>query len=100
LQEGVHEKNAFMAPEVFAGQRVSGKIDVWGMGMTLFYMLYGCSPWPHAKDSDWHRRLGSTIVYPEGYDVPAKLKQCIEKMLVYDPEMRIGAKELARLFGG
>jgi serine/threonine protein kinase len=59
----VPENNAFMAPEIFAGQRATAKIDSWGLGMTLFFMLYGCSPWPHVKETDWHRRLGSTISY-------------------------------------
>jgi serine/threonine protein kinase len=88
-----------MAPEIFAGQRVTVKIDVWSMGITLFYMVYGCSPWPNVKEADWHRRLGSTVIYHEGFEVSTILRQCIEKMLVYDAELRIGTKELAKLFG-
>lgn len=89
------EKTPFMAPEVFAGQPVTAKMDVWSLGVTLFYMLCGCSPWPHVKETDWHRRLGSSIVFPEDIEIQPKLKRSIEKMLIYDPKMRVSAKELA-----
>jgi serine/threonine protein kinase len=70
-------------------------MDVWSLGVTLFFMLFGCSPWPHVKESDWHRRLGSSIIFPEHLEIHPKFKHSIEKMLVYDPEMRVSLKELA-----
>jgi serine/threonine protein kinase len=95
MQETILEKTSFMAPEIFAGQPVTPKMDVWSLGVTLFFMLYGCSPWPNAKDNDWHRRLGSSIVFPEDVEVSPKFKITIEKMLVYDPLMRVSINELA-----
>jgi serine/threonine protein kinase len=37
----------FMSPERLTGEGYSLISDVWSLGVTLFFMLYGCSPWPH-----------------------------------------------------
>ena len=96
LQETILDKTPFMAPEIFAGQQATPKMDVWSLGVMLFFMLYGCSPWPHVKETDWHRRLGSNILYPDNPEVPPKLKMTIEKMLVYDTFLRVSMKEVAK----
>lgn len=94
MQE-ILEKSSFMAPELYSHARVTPKSDVWSLGVTLYFMLYGENPWPNVKEDDWHKRLLTSVTFPEEKKVPEKLKMAIARMLIYDPEVRVSTKELA-----
>jgi serine/threonine protein kinase len=68
--ETMFEKSVFMAPEMFFSPKITQKSDVWSLGVTLYYMLYGCSPWPNTREHDWHKRLISSVVFPPDVEVP------------------------------
>lgn len=81
----------YIAPEVAAGNRVTSKIDMWGLGIILYKMCcayrpnqvknynYGDGPIPF-RPVDWKQRS------PELIDL-------VSKMLEYDPAKRISSRE-------
>ncbi len=87
---------AFQAPEIASGAaEYSGtKVDVWALGVTIFYLLTGEVPFI----ADSHIALFRTIEkgeyeYPSGIELPAEAKDLIDKMLRVDFEKRISIDE-------
>ena len=80
---------AYMAPEQVQGQRPKPSTDVYAIGIMLFEMLAGQSPFPEDGDLSYHHvntvppRLGD--VAPE---VTASLSSVVEKCLAKDPDER------------
>ena len=52
---------------------MSGKTDVWGLGITLYFMLYNKLPWEGIPASDWHKRLPSSLHFPNEPFIPRSL---------------------------
>ena len=42
----------YIAPEIYLEQNYNSKIDMWGIGMTLYYMLTGCNPFEINQDKN------------------------------------------------
>ena len=42
----------YIAPEIYLEQNYNSKIDIWGIGMTLYYMLTGCNPFEINQDKN------------------------------------------------
>mmetsp|Transcript_34812 Transcript_34812/g.31346 ORF Transcript_34812/g.31346 Transcript_34812/m.31346 type:complete len:212 (+) Transcript_34812:1506-2141(+) len=89
----------YMAPEIICGKSISNyTIDWWALGVMLFEFLVGIPPFnddtvEKIYDNITHLRIpwddvpigrGSDCVSPEAYDL-------INKLLVLDPEKRLGA---------
>ncbi|KAJ8923295.1 hypothetical protein NQ315_001853 [Exocentrus adspersus] len=87
---------SFMAPEVLLVKEFNGQydkqIDVWSLGVILFYMLSKELPFD-ARDKAALKVLIVTGRYdmlnPCWYDVSAEAKDLVQKMLVLDPKRRI-----------
>jgi serine/threonine protein kinase len=85
----------YSPPEIFqAGEHDLLKVDVWGLGVLLFYMLNGFFPF----DGDWNAALIQSILHhdmiPNQYASPEAL-DLIMKMLETDPSMRISIASVA-----
>ena len=46
---------AFMAPEMFGGEKYSKKIDIYSIGMLMYYVIEGDYPFPVKKNEDRER---------------------------------------------
>ena len=85
----------FMAPEQFQG-RASSASDVYGLAATALTMLTGTDP----EDLP-HEGLGIDVARALPRGIPAPLGRALERMLVPDPDRRLGSVDdaLAILHG-
>jgi serine/threonine-protein kinase len=77
----------YMAPEQAAGERVDGRTDVWGLGVTLYELFAGRTPFRAENQTATLRRLLSEDPRPiEG--VPRDLGRIVMKCLERQPGRR------------
>src|ERR1041384_2788046 len=79
---------AYMAPEQLQGKEIDARVDVWSLGVCLYEMIAGRSPF-------LQETLGSTSAAvlrdeftPLDENVPAELKRIVAKALQKDPNKR------------
>ncbi|KAG7664463.1 uncharacterized protein J8A68_002019 [[Candida] subhashii] len=90
---------SYMAPEIFTGnQGYSFEVDIWAIGVTVYFMLCGYMPFDcesdeETKDAIKHRKY---LFEPAGYwkGISADAKDFIECCLNLDPQSRITASQL------
>mmetsp|Transcript_4595 Transcript_4595/g.4459 ORF Transcript_4595/g.4459 Transcript_4595/m.4459 type:complete len:206 (-) Transcript_4595:22-639(-) len=86
---------AFMAPELHGGNgSFKGRpVDIWAMGVTLFYMLEGKTPFNGRRLIDLYEAVkNEEVIVPEKFN--EDLKDLILKMLNKDPEQRATLEQI------
>ena len=84
----------YASPEMVAGKKYDGfKIDIWSTGIILYAMLCGYLPFED-KDNDllFEKILECKLVFPKY--ITKTSRDLIEKILVTDPDIRIGIPEI------
>lgn len=51
----------FMAPEIFAKKKYDANVDIWSMGVILFYMLFGLYPFKSKQPSNTGMNMAAEI---------------------------------------
>ncbi|MCI0701992.1 MAG: serine/threonine protein kinase [Planctomycetia bacterium] len=105
---GVVGTPGFMAPEQAAGESVTPRTDVYGLGATLYYALTGRAPVEAQTPAEWTLRLlysHPKLVRTHCPEVPLELEAIVHKCLEKDPAGRYGsaaevAEELDRFLSG
>lgn len=88
----------YMAPEMIQGRNVDPRADIYSLGVVVFEMLTGSSPWQHeslhALLLDKTLREASSVrdFRP---DLPERIDKAVQKALALNPEQRF---ESATLF--
>lgn len=89
---------SYMAPEIFEGTGYSFPVDVWAIGVTVYFMLCGYMPFDcesddETKDAIKHRKY---LFEPAGYweSISTEAKDFIDRCLTLDPELRVTTSEL------
>ena len=86
-----------MAPEVLYGKKYNHKADVWSLGIVMFEMLTGFSPFTGRDRDDLARNLDKGI-----YKLPKELKLSLAGLdflnccLQYDSQLRMSWDELVK----
>lgn len=93
---GTHE---YLAPEVISGQGHGSGVDWWTLGIFLYEMLYGKTPF---KGENNEKTLMNILKQPlrfprigfsssKEYEEMVKVEDLIKKLLVKNPKKRIGS---------
>ena len=86
----------YLAPEVIVGYGYSGTVDWWTFGIFMYELLYGRTPFhSRVRDEVFSQILDGDVVFPKTwyYPVSSHAKDLIKKLLVTEPERRLGTKK-------
>jgi serine/threonine protein kinase len=90
---------AYCAPEVISHQSYTSRVDNWTLGVLMFILLCGYHPFdcygdlPEPELLDKIMRVEYEFDDPVWEDVSAEAKQLIRRLLVYQPEQRMGLQD-------
>ena len=91
----------YAAPEILSGERHGKAVDIYAMGILLYEILTGKTPFDSNKTNheEWENEVVDMIKKGEikqWHGIPENAKDLIMKMLKKDPEERISLKEILR----
>uniref|UniRef100_A0A8C9X351 protein kinase C n=1 Tax=Sander lucioperca TaxID=283035 RepID=A0A8C9X351_SANLU len=82
----------FLAPEVLTDNNYTRSVDWWGLGVLIYEMLVGESPFPGDDEEEvFDSIVNNDVRYPR-FLSPESMS-LIQKLLQKTPEMRLGAGE-------
>jgi len=85
----------YMSPEVFAMQPHNEKIDIWGLGVCLYYMLTDTFPFISNNYHELEEKvLFHNVIFPKKMNLSEDVKDLIKKMLRKDYNQRISIDEI------
>lgn len=85
----------YIAPEVLKGM-YTDKCDIWSIGVIMYILLSGSPPFYGYDDRSILRKVKEgkyNLNIPEFENISQEAKDLISKMLTYNPDERITAKE-------
>jgi len=85
----------YMAPEVSESEKYSWKCDVWSLGVLMFQMLTGKTPWTGKNAAELLKNIkNKELEFPEDCEIEKDLKNLLRKMLEKNQDARIDFKEV------
>lgn len=82
----------FLAPEVLTDDNYTRAVDWWGLGVLIFEMLVGESPFPGEDEEEvFDSIVNDDIVYPAS--IPPDAVAILQKLLKRNPLKRLGSGE-------
>ncbi|ESQ52263.1 hypothetical protein EUTSA_v10016202mg [Eutrema salsugineum] len=88
---GTHE---YLAPEIIKGEGHGAAVDWWTFGVLLYELLYGKTPF---KGYDNEETLSNVVFknlkFPDSPLVSSQAKDLIRRLLMKDPESRLGSEK-------
>ncbi|EEF47983.1 phototropin-2 [Ricinus communis] len=99
VAEPVSQSNSFVgteeyiAPEIITGSGHSSAIDWWALGILLYEMLYGRTPFRGKnRQKTFANILHKDLTFPSSIPVSLAARQLINALLSKDPEIRLGSR--------
>nr|AML76557.1 putative LOV domain-containing protein [Alternanthera sessilis] len=100
LAEPMRASNSFVgteeyiAPEIIGGTGHTSAVDWWALGILLYEMLYGYTPFRgKTRQRTFSNVLQRNPKFPTSKQVSLHAKQLIYQLLLKDPKNRLGACE-------
>nr|AML79586.1 putative LOV domain-containing protein [Phaeoceros carolinianus] len=82
----------YIAPEIIAGAGHSSAVDWWALGILLYEMLYGRTPFRgRNRHKTFVNVLNKELTFPSSIPVSLAGRQLIRGLLQRDPTRRLGA---------
>ncbi|KAL8117100.1 hypothetical protein AgCh_015127 [Apium graveolens] len=98
ISEPVAKSNSFVgteeyiAPEIIKGDGHSSAVDWWALGILLYEMLYGRTPFKGKnRQKTFGNILYKELTFPSSIAVSLAAKQLIHSLLKRDPDNRLGS---------
>lgn len=84
-----------MAPEILRNKNYTDTIDVWSLGILLYEMLHGHSPFKgRTNNQTFQNIINCRIVYKKELKISSECKNLITSLLKLNPEERIPLTEI------
>lgn len=87
-----------MAPEIYNAEKYNFKCDVWSLGIVLYELLYGRTPWNSKQQTEQdlfeNNVLKKPLVFPENITVKETTKELIKNMLDLDQDKRFDFEQV------
>nr|AML76283.1 putative LOV domain-containing protein [Heliotropium greggii] len=84
----------YIAPEIITGTGHSSAIDWWALGILLYEMLYGRTPFRGKnRQKTFSNILHKDLTFPSSIPVSLAARQLIHALLNRDPTARLGSNE-------
>ncbi|KAF9594523.1 hypothetical protein IFM89_031657 [Coptis chinensis] len=100
VAEPVRASNSFVgteeyiAPEIITGAGHTSAVDWWALGILLYEMLYGYTPFRgKTRQKTFANILHKDIKFPGSTPVSLQTRQLIYRLLHRDPRNRLGSRE-------
>lgn len=95
----VRGKLAYMAPEQLAGKAVDRRADIWGLGMVLWHMLSGRTPFEGLDSGPTMDRISLGAIDPPSSirECPPALERACMRALALSPDDRYATARLMAL---
>jgi len=86
----------YMAPEIFCQNKYSSKCDVWSLGILLYELLYGTTPWTanNAFELFNNKILKLPLKFPENPKRSQKIKDLLKGMLQLNQDHRVSWEDI------
>jgi len=85
----------YMSPEIFSLQPHTSSVDVWSLGICLYYMVTDIFPFFADNYAELEEKvLFDDVVFPVNMGLSDNLKDLITLMLTKDPKQRITLEEI------
>eukprot|EP00241_Pyramimonas_parkeae_P003309 CAMPEP_0114253224 /NCGR_PEP_ID=MMETSP0058-20121206/16271_1 /TAXON_ID=36894 /ORGANISM="Pyramimonas parkeae, CCMP726" /LENGTH=771 /DNA_ID=CAMNT_0001367241 /DNA_START=638 /DNA_END=2953 /DNA_ORIENTATION=+ len=82
----------YLSPEVVSSAGHDGRVDWWCLGIFIYELLYGCTPFKGpTRDNTFNNVMNKELQFPSEPEVSSDAKDLIRSLLVKDPEKRLGA---------
>ena len=85
----------YMSPQILNEQRFSAKTDIWSLGMMLYEMLYGKTPWTAESPYRLFENINNIALdFPDKPPRSQEVKDLLRLMLIVEDRERISWLEL------
>ena len=82
---------AYMAPEILENKGYSLEVDIWSLGVIMYYLIIGKLPFNKQNQEDIKK-----VSFPKKAIISRAAKSLIEQILVKDPKERPSLKQILR----
>lgn len=86
----------YIAPEVIRGNGHTSAVDWWTLGILLYEMLYGITPFKgKTRNATFANVLKQEVTFPDGsgfQSVSSACKSIVRKLLIKDERKRLGSR--------
>ncbi|KAL3829153.1 hypothetical protein ACJIZ3_017955 [Penstemon smallii] len=84
----------YIAPEIITGAGHTSAVDWWALGILLYEMLYGYTPFRgKTRQKTFANILHKDLKFPRSKQVSLQGKQLMYRLLHRDPKNRLGTRE-------